>query len=315
MNNRISEWCVRASAQLGLHRSSRWALVVAAAWTCACEPYAYEPSAYELEGFDGDAAVPLDSTAQALTSITAEWAWSQGQAPVDMGTASNQFCFLTHIQGHFQGGGEMVRVFEENGRVKLGGTSAQTGVAARARCLPLSSNRALTVHAERSWSQGQAKRLLATDDGFTACVLTRVRGHFEGEGEAVEITRENGEWRLGGRSQQTGVAASARCISSVFIAAGTPKVENSCHEETCTFFYCKHARCDGRVKVLGSFIAPAELWGPGQLVACGLGSMSGKFKGGAERVRVFVHAEDGQWELEAYGHQESWFRSSAYCFI
>jgi hypothetical protein len=41
--------------------------------------------------------------------------------------------------------------------------------------------------------------------------------------------------------------------------------------------------------------------------------MSGKFKGGAERVSIRLIS--GRWMLEATGKQDSWYSTSGFCFL
>jgi hypothetical protein len=45
------------------------------------------------------------------------------------------------------------------------------------------------------------------------CGLTRMTGRFAGGGESVRVFIDAGTWKLGGSSQQSGVAASARCLT------------------------------------------------------------------------------------------------------
>ena len=69
-----------------------------------------------------------------------EFAWSQGQQPVTMATTATADCFLTGVQGKFAGSGESVTITIQNGAWVLGGTSQQSGVGARARCVALNQN-------------------------------------------------------------------------------------------------------------------------------------------------------------------------------
>lgn len=60
------------------------------------------------------------------------------------------------------------------------------------------------------WGHGESEvEMIGTNEGF--CYLTRVTGKFKGGGEAVWIHVKGGSWYLGGKSQQDGVGASARC--------------------------------------------------------------------------------------------------------
>ncbi|GAB3901016.1 hypothetical protein ACFQ1S_09335 [Kibdelosporangium lantanae] len=60
------------------------------------------------------------------------------------------------------------------------------------------------------WQDQPAVRLQPTSTHV--CVLTRVGGHFQGDGEAVRVYQSNGWWYLGGHSQQDGVHGTARCF-------------------------------------------------------------------------------------------------------
>ena len=57
----------------------------------------------------------------------------------------------------------------------------------------------------RTWSQGEPPvRLIRQDEGF--CALTKVMGHFAGDGESVQVhVAEDGYWYLDGTSQQQDV--------------------------------------------------------------------------------------------------------------
>ena len=60
--------------------------------------------------------------------------WKQGEPPHRLIRATDGFCALTTVAGHFQGGGEVVRVYiGEDGYWYIGGDSSQKGV--RAECV------------------------------------------------------------------------------------------------------------------------------------------------------------------------------------
>jgi hypothetical protein len=254
-------------------------------------------------------------TQEPLLGFTSEFSWGQGQAPVDMGPTSGpgaRFCFLTRIQGDFEGAGEFVRIIPRNGRWMLEGSSLQTGIGAGARCTSLQfGSRLLAFSGEFSWSQGQPSTFMGNDTGFRACLLTRVQGNFAGVGERVEITRSSfGSWFLGGASQQSGVAAGARCVVNV-IAGPTMTYSTDCREEVCSIFTgCLPSACFGT----GPTDISAMNGGFERDVACGLGKMTGKFEGGAEFVRIFL-SNGSRWFLHAGGHQTSTYATSATCFL
>ncbi len=61
------------------------------------------------------------------------------------------------------------------------------------------------------WRQGEPSTwMMPISKGV--CMLTGMKGHFAGYGEAVRIRQENDFWKLDGASMQDGVAASAQCI-------------------------------------------------------------------------------------------------------
>lgn len=62
------------------------------------------------------------------------------------------------------------------------------------------------------WEQGQPPvQLIKSSEGF--CVLTKVTGHFQGDGESVKLWIDNdGYWYLGGQSHQTEVGADCAVL-------------------------------------------------------------------------------------------------------
>ena len=258
--------------------------VAALTYACATEVMEAPEEGMELVATEDPAATERVGQIQSpLLAVTGEFSWSQGQPPVDMGSSTETFCYLTRIQGDFEGGGESVRIAGRNGRWFLEGSSQQSGIGAGARCTPTRfGSRVLLFTPESSWRQGQPPTPMVADNGFTACMLTRVQGKFEGGGERVEITRSNGTWFLGGASRQSGVAAGARCLLNVVVGAGTPSFSTDCESSICSIFLgCSPARCFGPSPTdLGPVTAGFEL-----AIACALASMSGKFEGGAEVAR------------------------------
>ena len=210
----------------------------------------------------------LKPRAKVLTvASTGEYMWSQGSHPVAMGPAASQTCFLTGVTGDFEGGGEYVRTYVVADTWYLGGGSMQAGVAAYARCVPISGS------GEYVWNQGDLARPMGSDTD-KACFLTYVSGHFEGGGEWVNTFTTGGSWYLGGNSMQQGVAAGARCVP---VSSYT-----------------------------GEF-GWAQGQTPEPMVAadqnsCFLTAMSGRFKGGGELVRAFQYR--GWWFLGGSSLQE-----------
>ncbi|HEX6277670.1 MAG TPA: hypothetical protein VFZ53_31730 [Polyangiaceae bacterium] len=178
---------------------------------------------------------PLDEVvgdqAQPYNLGSSPWLWKTGDSGQFMGYAtSDYFCTLVSIRGPFYGAGEEVRInrapaIGEPGKYKwfLSGDSQQPGVMAFAACI----RSVLGYTGETLWSQGEpAKDLGPTND--RVCFLSRIRGHFMGDGEQVRIRKSVGRWLLDGTSQQSGVRAGARCVYSSpdFMSASEHYVHN-----------------------------------------------------------------------------------------
>ncbi|MCK8498945.1 MULTISPECIES: hypothetical protein [Myxococcus] len=145
---------------------------------------------------------------------TTEYQWTQSMAyPVYMGTATNRVCYLVGIAGKFNGTGEWVHAYVSGGSWYLNGNSSQSSVRARARCINVSPSGTDPAYTnEVAWYQGSPASYLMATPSTRACGLTFVRGKFEGSGEYVRIYNDSGYWYLSGSSNQTGVAARARCF-------------------------------------------------------------------------------------------------------
>lgn len=136
------------------------------------------------------------------------FAWAQGQSPVNMGSDRNRLCALASVTGKFEGFGESVEVFAKDGSWWLSGTSQQKHVAATAACINITFSQ-LNV---TPWKQGEGTKTLSSAHD-SICVLNRMIGKFEGFGERITLSWLNGNWQVGGRSQQKDVATTAACIT------------------------------------------------------------------------------------------------------
>jgi len=166
-----------------------------------------------------EAQVPHALHAQArcinTASVFAESTWTQGDSPVFLGTTSaTRGCFLTRIAGHFEGGGEEVRIVETlTGPQTLQGSSAQAGVSASARCVASHD----VSFPPGIWNQGTPPTALALLNNFPGCFLIQMGGRFEGGGERVEIradTNSSGNllWEITGTSAQQSVHGVGQCM-------------------------------------------------------------------------------------------------------
>lgn len=272
-------------------RGSRLTATATAALACALAAGCLaieDPEALQGSDEHADIDSELLDDGIAASDISVSYAavspwWYQGNLPVTLGGINDVFCFLTEVQGRFEGGGEMVRVYQEAGLWKLGGQSYQHGVGARAACIPLNyKGQTLTVSNEHSWDQ----RILARDMGSAAnqvCLLTYVSGEFDGGAERVEAFIDGGgRWQLTGSGARPGIAAKAHCVNTRYRSG--PHYWN---------------QGSGRLP-----IAPANEW------ACGLTRMRGGFEGSGERVSVY--GDGDSWYL-AGSSLQSGVAASAYC--
>jgi hypothetical protein len=139
-------------------------------------------------------------------SYTGEYAWSQGQYPTYMGSDTNRVCFLTHVAGEFEGGGEQVEAYRAGGSWWLGGTGYQAGVWAGARCV-----NTIYRNGPYVWAQGQSS-VIMSDASWWACGLNRMAGDFAGGAERVSAFVSGAWWYLGGSSYQSGVSTASYCL-------------------------------------------------------------------------------------------------------
>ncbi len=141
--------------------------------------------------------------------VSDEFTWYHGTPEATLGPADQRVCFLTRIQGHFNGETEAVHARVVDGQWILSGRSSHGGVGAHARCLTVANTEMYTEACH--WQQGEEPVDLGSA-ADRACFLTHVQGRFEGGGENVHVTIRDGHWVLEGASQQSGVGASARCV-------------------------------------------------------------------------------------------------------
>ena len=120
------------------------------------------------------------------------------------------------------------------------------------------------------WDQGM-NPVTMTPYASSICFLVRVKGHFEGAGEAVQIYKSDGYWKLKGRSQQQGISASAACMTGI-----------TTERYTATKSWFQGA-------------SATEL-APEAEHTCFLQGMTGRFEGNGEQVRTRV--SNGKWYLD-----------------
>lgn len=209
--------------------------------------------------------------------------WTKGQGELDLGSSSGRFCFLSRIQGDFDGGGEMVRVFISGGRWKIHGTSGTSHtISATARCKALDSGKSYTAESAQ-WDKGEATKNLSSALGVgngDSCFLTKVCGNFNGGGEQVRTWKDgSGNWWLGGASQTSGgLCARARCLNGEALIT----LNNG---DTVGYWL------EDNPAIVLRF-APSS-----SSIACFLQGMRGKFQGGGEYITTYYDSVEAAFKL------------------
>ena len=92
----------RSAGRAVAHLVSPIALLALVALGCSESPAA--PRAARAPGGPGFLLAP--------GQYSGEYAWTQGQITLDLGSAAGQVCFLTRVGGNFAGAGEAVQVLK-----------------------------------------------------------------------------------------------------------------------------------------------------------------------------------------------------------
>ena len=156
-----------------------------------------------------------------------EFTWNQDAGdtdPTPMYGQDQGVCFLTAVQGKFEGDGESLNVYLQNRQWFLGGQSGTFGVGGKATCLAWNEivGSYPSIYGPYTWHQrqGSSRTFLGNfDEGNGVCFLSGVSGKFAGSGEHVEITFESysrRNWMLGGDSGKRDVSATAYCIPTSY---------------------------------------------------------------------------------------------------
>ena len=235
----------------------------------------------------------LYSTFTSQSALAAQvFTWNQGNNPTPMIRERSGACFLTSIQGKFEGDKEKVQLYRENGQWFLYGSSDQFGISAEATCVQWNELVGTTPAVYGPYTLNQNQGTFRYLDGFnesdSICFLGSVSGKFSGNGENVEVTTNPStrEWKLNVDSQQFGVAASAYCIPS---SLNFTKLTN---------------QFDWAQDILRVPLGYSN-------AVCFLTRMTGKFQGDKEKVRVYT--DFGDWYLG--GSSNQWgVGASARCF-
>jgi hypothetical protein len=154
-------------------------------------------------------------------SVSQEYSWYEGIAPIAMGSTTSRICVLVFVRGTFDGAGDGVRIYQLGATWYLHGASQQRDVSAKARCY---SNVTLGAHEYGAVAPYAGRPSMSTTmlGPPYVCGLTAVRGHFEASGDGVEIylsgTGVTPVWKLRASvdpfATAPSVSAKARCFSS-----------------------------------------------------------------------------------------------------
>lgn len=116
-----------------------------------------------------------------MAPATEPYHWQQGQGWTRLTPAAGSACFLTKMQGKFEGNSESIRIVPAYASWWLGGSSDEHGVEASAVCVP--TGMSTTHEFVRSLSRGFTQM----DNKDSSCFLTMVSGDFDGWEDAVSI--------------------------------------------------------------------------------------------------------------------------------
>lgn len=159
-----------------------------------------------LEGTAGLTTATAFCIPSDYASLGTEFTWTQGQAPVDLKEVSfkdgesfkARACYLTAVQGSFDGPGEAVQLEQAGGKWRLTGKGgAGKAVTAKARCLVKDISEHVWVSpnpewgdfipnwttTEQLWKTGQSPAVKTV----WPCFLTRFSGAMDSPGNWVRI--------------------------------------------------------------------------------------------------------------------------------
>jgi|GEM_PF-1810630 len=248
--------------------------------------------------------------------------WSQGQGARDLGPVTSRLCYLTRVSGHFEGGGEYVRVYQENGHWWLGGHSKQSGVGGKAVCVDRklfssgtqhdtavshdfhmafhSASASLTGCDHETTGLKSSQSLVPAWNGNAATILNGMSGKFVGGAEYATVVQSPDPTRpskLDVGTMQCSVTMQDWAVSFRIGDAGSsdlpqfigPRGEGAINDAG---EYAVHSTGTSQVPM-----APV-----GEAL-CYFTRIAGKFRGGGEYVEIYA-AQVGQnkktWWLRAH---------------
>ncbi len=222
-----------------------------------------------MGGAAGDAG-PVD----AGIAIEPGGAWTTGDTPFVLGSASDRSCALTAVSGGFTTATAFLSVTDTAGNWLLEGAATPDWMSGSAACILWSPSAGIAVEAPVTWSSTAAAVQLGST-ARRACFLVGVRGgvYIPGGADSIAISDSGGQWTLSGTSATPeGVSATGRCFTwpAAVPLTVTPAVAWSAPQSDTNL-------------------------GSDSNTACWLTGMGGRFVGGGNRVNVYVSS--GSWYL------------------
>ena len=139
-----------------------------------------------------------------------EYHWERGQPKVRMIRQSEGFCFISHVAGHFSGGGERVSVVAaSDGYWYLDCQSGQDMAVEAISVKPRNLHTFIGGVREVAWKTKMPPiALLGEDEGI--CLLTCIQGAMADEGDGFGLKLgEDGFWYVYGKGRMLEVHALA----------------------------------------------------------------------------------------------------------
>jgi hypothetical protein len=220
------------------------------------------------------------------------YVWDQGDGPTVMMSAEEGMCFLTGMEGDYQGTGENVRIENDTGYFVLNGTSQQNSVKAWAACvrwsefpdLPNSSwtqsstSSSCVAGVSAPWPFASSPNVTFPSDivlasGYDFCFLSQIGGGLDSNTSASTYY-DGTNWHL---------AASEGQPSATMNVAGR-----------CMGLGASHPLWTTPVATWRVGDAPISLL-PDSEGICAITSVHGAFRGDGEIAQIID--QDGAWVL------------------
>lgn len=253
-------------------------------------------SGAELEGEN------LGVAAQAL-SEPRRWT-AASPSTIDLGSATDRFCFLTEVSGNFRGYGEAIEIYVVNGRWVLQGRSQQRQLAATARCVDFAafqpaSDRQVSIPDGWGASAPGVSANLLWPAYSSVCWLSRLSGALNGDSSRVTVVQEWRDWKIYAAQAafvgvDQGMLGTGMCA---YLGDSRRYIPSTNAYGVGAFHWTQSSFRDMRMSAVANSI-------------CMLTRVSGHFRGFGERVEIVP--VDGYWTLRGVS-QQTGVAASAMC--